>query len=107
MPLIGATASANSTTSSSFMMRSPSATMPTLHLINMAPVSLTELRQQRGKFFKAAQVVTGQQDVDVWFCRHHADSLRLVVRVVALMGVHPHDAVAQPGQPLHRVGKKF
>src|SRR2546421_5244526 len=107
MPLIGATASANSTTSSSFMMRSPSASMPTLHLINIASASLIEFRQQRGEFFEAAQVVTGQQDVDVWFRRHHADGLRLVVGVVALVWVHPHDVVAQPGQSLHGIGKKL
>src|SRR5947209_15553735 len=103
MPLIGATASASSTTSSIFMIRSPWASIPTLHLINIASTSLTELRQQRSEFFEAAQVMTRQQYVDVWLRCHHADGLRLVIGVVALVWVHPHDVVAQPGQPVHGI----
>ena len=33
--------------------------------------------------------------------------LWLVVGVVALVRVHPHDAVTQPGQPLHGVGQQL
>src|SRR5215467_1452364 len=63
---------------------------------------LAQLRQQRRELFQAAEVVAGQHQVGVLGRDHHPERARPEVRVVALVRVHPYQAVAQPGKPFHR-----
>src|SRR5215471_2495417 len=63
---------------------------------------LAQLRQQRRELFQAAQVVAGQHQVSMLGRDHHPERARPEVRVVALVRVHPYQAVAQPGKPFHR-----
>src|SRR5580693_6032822 len=99
MPLLAATASASSTTSSRVVMRPSSASIPTLHRTGTpnAPLILRLLRsqgwQQRSQFFQAAQIVAGQDQVDVRGGHHHAQR---AARATS-MWVQPDDAVAEPG----------
>src|SRR4249919_3687876 len=129
MPELVATASASSTTSSRDSTRSPSVSTPTLHLTGTLPLAgtflpwpkrgnggpgspqrtqtgcsrrLAQLRQQRRELFQAAQVVAGQHQVGVLGGNHHPERARPEVRVVALVRVHPYQAVAQPGKAFHR-----
>src|SRR5262249_19322245 len=107
MPWLAAIASASSTTSSRLRIFSPSASMPTLHLTTgslcllSASLQSVQRRQHLGQVLQTRQVVAGQQQVDVRRCHHHAQRVRPEVRVVALMRVEPHYAVAQPGKAFH------
>ena len=85
----------------------PFADTPALRPLGERPGSVSWSGQfsdgsKRGQLFQAAQVVAGQQQVDVRRRDHHAERARPEVAVVALVRVHPDDPVAQPGQPLHR-----
>src|SRR5205823_3736169 len=83
MPPVAATASASSTTSSRLSTRSPSTSIPTLHLT--ARTLLVKHRQQGGEPFQAGQVVAGQQQVDVRRGHHHPERARPEGPVVALV----------------------
>src|SRR6266496_6753164 len=116
MPALAATASASSTTSSRDSTRSPSASMPTLHLTGYSSsgvgVSAVDLarglaqgRQQRRKYFQAIQVVAGEHQVDMRGRHHHSQGAGPEVLVVALVRVHPDHPVTKPGKPLHGLGQ--
>jgi hypothetical protein len=59
--------------------------------------SLTKSWQQGSEFLQAAQIVAGQQQVDVRGRDHHPERAGPEAGVVALVGVQPHQPVAQPG----------
>src|SRR6478672_5135587 len=134
MPELAATASASSTISSRESTLSPCVSIPTLHFTSYALGSspsawtagehmyrnaraalsarnrissrpLAQLGQQRRELFQAAQVVARQHQVGVLGRDHHPQRARPEVRVVALVRVHPYQAVAQPGKPFHRRGQ--
>src|SRR5215831_10319663 len=54
---------------------------------------LAQLRQQGREFFQAAEVMAGQDQVDVLGGDHHPQRARPEVRVVALVRVHPDQRV--------------
>src|SRR6266498_1833197 len=115
MPALAATASASSTTSSRDSTRSPSASMPTLHLTGYSSsgsgprpgsgMRLAQGRQQRRKFFQAIQVMAGEHQVDMRGRHHHSQGAGPEVLVVALVRVHPDHPVTKPGKPLHGLGQ--
>src|SRR5262245_21058030 len=102
MPLDAATESASSTISSWLSTRSPSATTDTLQRTRRL---LAQGGEERGELLQAAQVVAGQEKVDVRGGDHHPERARPELGRVALVRVHPHDAVAEAGQALHRAGQ--
>src|ERR1700722_14729433 len=105
MPWLAATASASSTTSSRDKIRSPSASTPTLHLTGRSCSGSVQRRQQVGELLQAGQVMTGEQQVDVRCCHHHAQCAGPEVRVVAFMRIEPEEPVTQPRQSFHRRGQ--
>ena len=60
-------------------------------------------REAARRALPGSQVVAGQQEVDVRRGDHHSERARAEVGIVALVGVHPDDAMAQPRQSFHRV----
>src|SRR5215467_9142904 len=87
-------------------MSRPSSTFASL-ATRAAPIrNVLIKRWEHGReFLEAVQVVSGQQQIDVRGRDHHAKCARPERYIVALVRVHPDNAVTEPGQPFHRGGE--
>src|SRR4051794_18267721 len=98
-PRAPATASASSTISSWLSSRSPTACSVTLHSKSVLP----HPGERVGELLEARQVVPGEQLVDVRRGHHHPERGGHEVGGVTLVRIEPDDAVAEPGEPVHRL----